>query len=231
MVTVAVTGSASLAGCGLATAVKTAVATVQANRAAIDMFTAQLKSGQLTQFSVTYVTTGSAPSKVVYAVRPPGSLVFSAAQAGAGSPLSVTRLIVNPTGAYACTRAPAAGWLCDKLPKANAAARKKLLDFYTPEHWVAFLDGVAITAGFAGDKISSSTMTVHSFAMHCVDLRAPGVAGTSKICTTAQHLLGYVQVASDSTGFEITSYSASPAPSLFNLPAGAKVRTAKPGGT
>jgi hypothetical protein len=51
------------------------------------------------------------------------------------------------------------------------------------------------------------------------------VQGTSRICTTAQHLLGFVQVASDSTGFEITSYNSSPSGSLFDLPAGAKVTT------
>ncbi len=225
----AIMSGTSLAGCSLATAVKKAVSTVQANKAAIDLFTTKLQSGQPSQFDVTYVTTGSSPSKVVYAARPPGSLLFSAAQNGSSSPLNVARLILNPSGAYACTRAAGAGWVCDKLPKNNAAAQKKLLDFYTPAHWVAFLEGLAVTAGFAGDKVSSSTMTVNGFAMQCVDLRAPGVAGTSKICTTAQHLLGYVQVASDSTGFEIKSYSGSPAGSLFNLPAGAKVTTAKTG--
>ena len=70
-------------------------------------------------------------------------------------------------------------------------------------------------------------MTLNGFSMQCVDLRATGVAGTSKICTTAQHLLGYVQVASVSTSFEIKSYSSSPAASLFGLPPGAKIHTAK----
>ncbi len=65
--------------------------------------------------------------------------------------------------------------------------------------------------------------------MQCVDLRATGVAGTSTICTTAQHLLGYVQVASVSTSFEIKSYSGSPPAALFDLPAGAKITKAKTG--
>ena len=74
-------------------------------------------------------------------------------------------------------------------------------------------------------------MTVNGFAMQCVDLVAPGVPGTSTICTTAQDILGYVKVASDSTSFEITSYSASPAPSLFELPAGARITTPPPSTT
>jgi hypothetical protein len=228
MVAVALAASASLAGCGLATAVKKAVSTVQANRAVIDLFATKLESGQPPQFETTYETTGSAPSRVVYAVRPPGSLLFSAALSGSGSPLNTARVIMNQSGAFACTRAPGAGWVCDKLAKTSAAAQKELLDFYTPAHWVAFLKGLAVTAGFAGDKITSSTMTLNGFSMQCVDLRAAGVAGTSKICTTAQHLLGYVQVASVSTSFEIKSYSGSPAASLFGLPPGAKIHVAKP---
>jgi hypothetical protein len=226
---VALASGASLAGCSLATAVKKAVSTAQANRAVIDLFTTELKSGQPPQFEAAYVTTGSTPSTVVYAVQPPGSLLFSAAQSGSGSPLNTARVIMSPSAAYACTRAPRAGWVCDKLAKSSAAAQRKLPDFYTPAHWVAFLDGLALMAGFAGEKISSSTMTLNGFAMRCVDLRAKGVAGTSKICTTAQHLLGYVQVASDPISFEIKSYSGSPPASLFDPPPGAKIIKAKPG--
>ncbi len=66
--------------------------------------------------------------------------------------------------------------------------------------------------------------------MHCVDFRAAaGVAGTSKICTTAQGILGYVKVASDATSFQLKSYSASPPDSLFRLPPGAKVTKPKKG--
>ncbi len=226
---VTVASGTCLAGCSLATAVKRAVSAVAANKSLIDQFTAKLKAGAPPRFEITYATTGGPSSQVIYAVRPPSSLLFAAGQGGSGSPLNVARLIVNPSGAYACTRAPGAGWVCDKLPKASAAAQKKLIDFYTPAHWVEFMKGLALTAGFAGDKISSSTMTVHGIALQCVDLRAKGVAGTSKICTTGQHLLGYVQVASDSVGFEIKSYSSSPAAALFSLPAGARVTTAKTG--
>ncbi len=68
-------------------------------------------------------------------------------------------------------------------------------------------------------------MTVNGFTMSCVDLVASGVAGTSSICTTSQNVLGYVKVAQDSTSFEITNYSGSPASSLFQLPPGATVTT------
>jgi hypothetical protein len=219
--------SSMLAGCGLVKVVKKAEATAHSNTAVIDLFAANLKSGQPTSFGVTYVTTGSAPSKIIYAVRPPNQLAFT--DTGTGGAAVNFRFIVNASGEYTCTPSTGggSGWTCEKLPKTAAAAQKNLLDFYTPAHWVAFLRDFALAAGFAGDKISSSTTTVNGFAMQCVDFVASGVAGTSKICTTTTHLLGYVNVASESTGFEITSYTSSPAPSLFDLPAGAKVTTTK----
>ena len=96
---------------------------------------------------------------------------------------------------------------------------------YTPSHWISFLKGVSLVAGLSGDKVTTSTMSLNGFDMNCVDLVAKGVAGTSTICSTSQGILGYVSVASDSTTFEITSYSSSPAPSLFQLPPGATVTT------
>jgi hypothetical protein len=82
-----------------------------------------------------------------------------------------------------------------------------------------------LAAGIAGDKLTSSTMTVNGFAMNCVDFQAGGVPGTSTICTTSQGILGYVKVASDTTSFEIQAFSTSPPPSLFELPPGADVTT------
>jgi hypothetical protein len=64
---------------------------------------------------------------------------------------------------------------------------------------------------------------VNGFPVQCVDFVAPGIAGTSTICTTAQGILGYVKVAGDATSFEIKSYSSSPATSLFEPPAGATI--------
>jgi hypothetical protein len=224
-----------VSGCSVARAVHKVADTVHSNSSIIDVFTAKLKSGQPDRFEVTYVTTGSSPSKVVYAVRPPDDLAFTDSAAGSGAPVSYARLIVNSAGVFGCTGAPSSGgdaaaakarWSCQKLPKEAASTQKAILDFYTPAHWVSFLKEFSLAAGFAGDKLSTSTMTVNGFPMSCVDFVASGVAGTSKICTTAQHLLGYVNVASSSTDFEITSYSGSPSARLFTLPGGAKITVA-----
>jgi hypothetical protein len=115
------------------------------------------------------------------------------------------------------------------LGATSAAAENQIFDLYTPNHWISFLKDFSLAAGIAGDKVTSSTMTVNGFAMQCVDFVTPGVTGTSTICTTAQGILGYVKVASDATSFEITNYSASPPASLFQLPPGAKVTTESSG--
>jgi hypothetical protein len=224
-------GGFALSGCGVVRAVHKVASTVEGNKATIDQFTTTIKSGEAQPFEATYVTTGSSPTTVVYAVQPPKALAFKDLQSGSGSATNVD-IIVNSTGEYACTP-PSAGsgsaWSCQKLPKQKAAIQNQIFDFYTPSHWVNFLRGFALAAGIAGDKVSTSDITVNGFSMHCVDFVATGVAGTSKICTTAQGILGYVKVASDSTSFEIKSYTTSPSSSLFQLPTGAKITNVQTG--
>jgi hypothetical protein len=111
------------------------------------------------------------------------------------------------------------------LQKAAAATENTIFSFYTPAHWVTFLRDFALAAGLAGDKVTTSSKSLNGFSMSCVDFVAPGVPGTSSICTTSQGILGYVKVAQVSTSFEIISYTSSPSASLFQLPPGAKVTT------
>jgi hypothetical protein len=215
-----------LTGCGIVSAVKKVAHNVETNRATIDAFTAKVQSGEAASFEVTYVTTGSSPATIVYAVEPPTGLAFTDTSSGTG--ITGVDIVANSSGKYTCTppsSGSGSGWLCHKLGTASVASQNKLFDFYTPAHWTAFLTDFSLAAGIAGDTVTSSTMTVNGFSMQCVDFRAPGVAGTSTICTTAQGILGYVNVAADSTSFEIKSYTPSPPASLFELPPGATVTT------
>jgi hypothetical protein len=225
-------GGFGLTGCGLVRAVKNVSHTVQQNRGIINTFTQSLKASEGTTFEATYVTTGKSPTTVVYAVKPPKGLAFQSLPSG---PVSSNGgdldFIVNSSGEYSCTRQPpSTAWTCDKLDRATAAVRKAIFGFYTPSHWVNFLKGFALAAGFAGDKVTTSSMTVNGFAMNCVDFVAPGVKGTSTICTTSQGILGYVKVASTNASFQITSYTATPSAALFALPPGAKITNLQNGG-
>ena len=214
-----------LSGCSVVRAAHKIVGTVEGNRHVIDAFTTNLDSGGPTSFEATYATTGGAPATIVYAAQPPNEVAFT--DTASGSAGTDVDLVTNSAGPYFCTR-PGSGtakWSCQKGAGVTAAQDQALLDIYTPAHWVKFLDDFSLAAGFAGDKVSTSTMSVNGFSMNCVDFVAPGVAGTSTICSTAQHLLGYVRVASSATSFEITNYSTSPPPSLFAVPAGATITT------
>jgi len=212
-------------GCSVVAKVRNAAHALEANKAAIDAFTSKMQSGVPPKFEVTYTTTGSSPAKIVYAVDAPTGLAFI--DTPSGSNASSLDILVNSSGEYSCSPASGSGSgpSCQKVQPVNQATQNQLFDFYTAAHWVAFLKGFSLAAGFAGDKVTSSTMTVNGYSMSCVDFNAPGVAGTSTICTTTQGILGYVKVASDSTSFEITSFTTSPSPSLFELPPGAKVTT------
>jgi hypothetical protein len=212
-------------GCGVVNKVKQTVHTVEGNRATIDSFTQKLQSTGDSPFEATYTTTGSAPATVLYAVDPSSKgLAFHETQTGSSA--SNVQVIVNASGEYVCNQSGTAGaWSCQKLGQADAAAENKIFDIYTPSHWTAFLKGVSLVAGLSGDKVTTSTVSLNGFDMQCVDLVASGVQGTSTICSTSQGVLGYVKVASDSTSFQITNFSSSPSPSLFQLPPGATVTT------
>jgi hypothetical protein len=221
-------GAFGVTGCAAVKKAKAVEQDVRGNRATMTAFTTQMKSSAATTFEVTYVTTGSSPATIVYAVQPPNGIAFKDTPTPGGSntdDLNNLDVIANSSGEYACTP-PATGSSadsCQMLAPVDAATENKIFDFYTPSHWVTFLNDFSLAAGFAGDKVTKSTMTVNGFAMNCVDFVATGEAGTSTICTTSQGILGYVKVAADATSFEIQSYSTSPPASLFQLPPGATV--------
>ncbi len=216
-------------GCGAVNAAKRAVHDVESNKATIDTFTDKVKAGEASAFEATYVTTGSTPATIVYAVRPPTGLAFTetpSAGAGAGA----VDIVVNPSGEFSCSAPPAGSstWSCQRLAAANASTENQIFGFYTPAHWITFLRDFSLAAGLAGDKVTTSTMTVNGFNLQCVDVRAGGVPGTSTICSTDQGILGYVKVATDATSFKIKSYSGSPPSSLFETPPGATIITSAP---
>jgi hypothetical protein len=221
-------GAFGFSACSAISKVKAAVHDIRGNKATIDAFNTKLQSGAATTFEATYVTTGSAPATIVYAVQPPKGVAFADTPSGGSGDTSPVHLVVNASGEFACSQpsgGAAAQWTCEKLGPANAAAQNTIFDLYTPTHWITFLRGFSLAAGLAGDKVTSSTMTVNGFPLSCVDFVAKGVPGTSTICSTAQGILGYVKVADDSTSFEIKAFSTAPPASLFQLPPGATITT------
>jgi len=223
-------GVFGFSACSVISKVKTAVHDIKGNKATIDAFNTKLQSGAATTFEATYVTTGSSPATIVYGVQPPKGVAFNLTPTGGTGDTTPVHLVVNSSGEYACSQSSSgAQWTCQKLGTADAKTQNEIFDFYTPTHWIGFLRDFSLAAGFAGDKVTSSTMTVNGFSMNCVDFVAAGTPGKSTICSTQQGILGYVKVATDSTSFEITKFSTSPPASLFELPPGAKVTTTQTG--
>jgi predicted small secreted protein len=227
----------SLSACTVVKDVSKVAHDIHGNKSTIDAFTTKVKSGEAIPFVATYVTTGSSPATIVYAVKPPNGLSFrdtpSRPTSLNSNAVNAFEVVVNPSGEFACTppSGPTSTWTCQKLDPATAATENKLFDFYTPSHWITFLRDFSLAAGFAGDKITTSSMSLNGFNMSCVDFQAKGVPGTSTICTTSQGILGYVKAADNSTSFEIRSYSSSPPSSDFELPRRAKIETPKKGVT
>jgi len=75
-------GALGFNACGVINKVKTAVHDIRGNKATIDAFNTKLQSGAATTFQATYVTTGSAPATVVYAVQPPKGVAFNLTPTG-----------------------------------------------------------------------------------------------------------------------------------------------------
>ena len=62
--------------------VRNAVHDIRGNKATIDAFSTTLQSGTAASFEATYVTTGSAPATIVYAVQPPTGVAFDDTPSG-----------------------------------------------------------------------------------------------------------------------------------------------------
>ncbi len=221
MVAVGVLG---LSACSTIDKVKSAIQDIHGNKTVVDSFNSKLNTAPTT-FEANYTTTGSAPATVTYAAQLPDDVAFTLTPTGGSGDTAPVHLVQNSSGQYGCQQSSSGQWSCAKLTGTGSASENSVIDFYTPGHWQKFLSGLALAAGFAGDKVSTSTMSLNGFDMSCIDLVASGVAGKSTICTTSQGILGYVNVASSSTSFEITSFSSSPSASLFQLPPGATITT------
>src|SRR5690242_13347386 len=68
--------STGVSGCSIINKVNHVVQAVNADKAIIQNFANLLKSGKATPFQATYVTTGSSPTTVIYAVQPPKEAAF-----------------------------------------------------------------------------------------------------------------------------------------------------------
>ena len=90
--------------CSEIATVKNAVHAIGGNEATIDAFSTTLQSGTATSFEATYVTTGSAPATIVYAVQPPEGVAFDDTPSGGSGDTTPVHIVVNSSGEFACSQ-------------------------------------------------------------------------------------------------------------------------------
>jgi hypothetical protein len=226
---VVVAGVLGLTGCSkVINAIKTAH-NVLHEGAAISALSNKLKTADTKTYEVTYVTTGANPVTTEYAASPPHDFAFDTTLAG-----KVLDVVSSSTGEYACSKSAGTTglWSCLKLGSADVATYKAMYALYSGAYWIDFLKLYSAAAALQGITIHSTTMSVNGFALSCVVITGSKTNPTnSKWCVTSQGILGYVSVSAKSADFEIKSYSASPAASLFQAPAGATITTIPPSTT
>lgn len=235
-------GGICLAGCtGVTTVGKpahpapsTTARRVSGGAAVVGSFVAAMRHGAPRSFEVRYLTAGRTSRKIVYAVRPPGGLLFqdTALLTGRGR-----EIVVNDSGAYLCRSPGHARWTCQQLDKASAATQNKSFGVYTVAYWAAFLRAFAHAPGFARYHVTAfTTMRAATPAVrppsgaggrNCLDFSPPGTHGIDVICTAGPGILGLVTY--HATTFLLESFDPSPPASLFGLPPGATVTRLKPG--
>ena len=191
--------ASGFSACSEIAKVSNAVHDLRGNQEAVDTFASTLQSGTAAPFEATYVTTGSAPATVVYAVQPPTGVAFDDTPSGGTGDTTPVHIVVNSSGEFACSATVRHRERVEppvdlrEVGHGGCGHGEQDLRLLHAGPLDRVPQGLLLAAGLAGDKVSSSTMTVNGFAMNCVDLVAPGVAGTSTICTTAQGILGLRQ--------------------------------------
>lgn len=235
---VLLTGALGFSGCGRIVKAVINHAThgkLDQDEAAVSALDTKMKSGESATFVATYDTTGSAPATIKLAATPPKDFAFVIMP----SKGAVEDLIQNASGSDICSNgsstAPGAStkWSCTTLSKSTIGTYNAMKALYSAQYWIQFLN-VYKYAGVAGVTIKSTTMSVNGFSLQCIV--SSGSAGattttgstpasTFTVCVTSQGILGYVKVSTDSTAFELKSYSGSPPSSLFQTPAGATIST------
>jgi hypothetical protein len=224
----------ALSGCSVVHAVHA----LETGNKALNNLTKQLQDDQNAKYAVTYETTGSSPSTVQYAADPPTDFAYiSPGTNGSGG----QEIVQNSSGFYNCSQnssssgSSSGAWQCVKISAAQQNSYLGLFQFYTGAYWYTILNAYSSFAAVEGVKITSKSMSVNGFNLNCVVIS--GSAGSTQngngngtFCVTSQGILGYVASQGSSSVFEIKSYTSSPAPSLFQLPAGATITTL-PSGT
>ncbi len=187
----------------------------------------KIQAGENSTFEATYKVLSGSSTTSMLTIAQSGSQTYFGSTDTDGSK---TDLIgSSSTTAYVCSESPgSSSWNCIKYPASEAASLSTADEFYSGKYWITELRAIESSeAALAGVHVSNSTMSLNGINLTCVTWSATksGQQESAQWCVTDQGVLGYVKTSGGGTngGFEIQSYSSSPAASLFQIPQGATV--------
>jgi hypothetical protein len=103
--------------------------------AKINALSGKIKAADATPYEVTYVTTGSSPATIDYAVKPPHDFAFG--DTTSSGDLSV---IAGQAGQFECNRSSSTStWSCLKLDSSAGSTGNAAYLLYSGSFWVDFL--------------------------------------------------------------------------------------------
>ncbi len=177
-------------------------------------------------FKLVYTTTGSGPATSVTIEQMPPKQAFDVSGTGSGGS---GRIIYDGTKTYYCSGSSSGSApICLSYPAISGTPLSAIVGAYSGETVLAAMKGwqSQLAAGVTGFHESFTTESFAGQSSQCVSWSYHG--SSAKYCATSSGILAYAggQTGSgEMHGFELTSYSANPSPSDFELPPGATVET------
>jgi hypothetical protein len=187
----------------------------------ISQIESKLNSSSTATYDAKYTVSGTADiSSLEVAEQAPSSFAFLASTSSGKEDL-----FGDTSKTTACSQSSGSStWQCEDLGTGLGSFAAEL-NVFTGKHWSQILAAGGVTGA------STSTMTVAGVASDCVTYN-PNTSVDGEICVASDSgILTYVKDLKTGSTFSLTSYSSSPAASLFQPPAGATVNTLPPGVT
>lgn len=184
--------------------------------------TSKLQASANTSYDATYTVSGgaNATKSIELASSPPDKVVFIITDANG----TKTELISAGQLSDSCTQSGAT-WNCVQYPQATFASLATALQIYRGGYWTQVLTRMQAAAAASGVTVTPSTMSAAGQQLACVTYTGGSVGAGGEVCVTSDGVLGYVHSATSNVTFQLSSYSTSPSPSVFGLPAGATITT------
>jgi len=196
-------------------------------------FGSSIESAKNATFKAVYTTTSSGGgTQTITLAQSPPKQVFSTTDSSG----STTTLLNTGTATYSCDVTSGATPTCTSMASTGVAgALSALIGVYNGSAALTEINGweSVVAAHLPGVSLTFSNSTIAGQPVRCAEWSYHGSSAT--YCVTSKGVLAKVETSggagssASSSSFELTSFTTSPPPSGFELPAGATVVTVPTG--